>query len=212
MDSHHSHKILSPSSSERRKLEIDRTDTFKKNAITAYQDPDGYKGITHENISDFLRKNFIRDSKSSVEKLKKSGHQYHRAMGTIISELDDKMIPGESDTYLFRGIPKALFQSFIQTGVIVNKHFTSCSKLPHPAKMIGITSPAILRIQIPKYVKRHEMEETFEAEVLLERNTQILLTGTSVEILRHAKSVYNVVDCIVTKYVYPRQMRVEVIE
>ena len=165
-----------------------------QNFMTAYQALKGYKGVTYENINKFLRTHQVGDNLEGFPEAKHKDTDGVKkklvAFRNVIGNLDDLMKPalpyeGEFIT-LYRGLSKDfidLLKNKEYSGVMVNKAFTSCARIPRAATTFatgfGSGYPPLLMITVPASIGRYDMPDQGtmgdnEHETLLERNTQFI--------------------------------------
>lgn len=148
------------------------SDDYRQNALHAYK---GYfRKVGANRINEYLRTMMISDS---GEELSKVQNKDVRRICTVIQEIDRRLKPGNGNLQVFRGIPMSFKKAFENTGVLVNKSYTSASTDHEVAKDFG---PLVLCFTLPRTIKRHDYSSTshngndYEKEILIERNTQFV--------------------------------------
>lgn len=168
---------------------------YKKHALTAYQQ--SYRNLNYGIINDWLRTHNVEDKSDELHALAKSRDSLMRRLATVIQTIDQTVHQsrGHKKLHAFRGISQKRYQSALSMGTLVNKAYTSTSLELEHAKKFGTV---ILRFTIPPEIGAHVMENQYEAEVLIERNTQFVSfeeKGT------HDGAL--LVDCTLAKYTPP---------
>ena len=149
------------------------------NAIIAYQD--AKNRIGYETINRFLRHHQLPDGRPGI--LLDSADPLYRRIGTVVESLDGYMKPGkkaEDGQVVYRGVSK----SFAMMLNMINHSYTSVSTDIEVAKAYG---EVVLKISLPKSIKRHIMARNYEKELLLERNTIIRVLGDRSSVRMHAE-------------------------
>lgn len=172
-----------------------KTKDYSKHADTAYQQ--GYRSMNYGIINQWLRENTVSDAASELQDMEKSTDSLARRLATVIYALDQRMQPARRTITVYRGIPNILYESAVQTGIIVNKAFTSTSRQIEQAEKFG---SVILRIRVPEHIGRHTFPNAKEEEVLLERNT---LCDTFTHVGTSPQGM-PIVQCELKKYTPPK--------
>jgi hypothetical protein len=143
-----------------------KTSEYIRHANTAYQQ--GFRSLNYAVINDFLRQNNFQDSSNTLKDMLKSRDSLTKKLATTINTLDTKMKSSKRNITVYRGITQVLYDSILQTGILVNKSFTSTSlKLEQALKFGNI----ILKISVPLEICRYKFPNETEEEILFERNT-----------------------------------------
>ena len=145
-----------------------KTSEYIRHADTAYQQ--GFRSLNYAVINDFLRQNNFQDSSNTLKDMLKSKDSLTKKLATTINTLDTKMKSYKRNITVYRGINQVLYDSILQTGILVNKSFTSTSlKLEQALKFGNI----ILKINVSAEICRYKFPNETEEEILFERNTLI---------------------------------------
>ena len=143
-----------------------KTSEYIRHADTAYQQ--GFRSLNYAVINDFLRQNNFQDSSNILKDMLKSKDSLTKKLATTINTLNTQMKSSKRNITVYRGITQVLYDSILQTGILVNKSFTSTSlKLEQALKFGNI----ILKISVPAEICRYKFPNETEEEILFERNT-----------------------------------------
>lgn len=140
------------------------TAEYSRHADTAYQQ--GFRSINYGIINQWLRSNNVQDKIPEADA--KSKDSLMRRLIAVVRNLDSRMKQSNRTMTVYRGIPHGLYEAAVETGIIVNKAFTSTSRNVQQAQNFG---EVILKIRVPEHIGRYNFPNAKEEEVLLERNT-----------------------------------------
>lgn len=169
---------------------------YREHALTAYRE--GHEGIGAERVNNFLRSNHIQDNGNEIP-IFTTHNKTMKKICAMIQSIDSKLLPTSKPIRVYRGISGDFYNSLRNTGVIVNKGYTSSSLSLEQAIAFsqGYERGVVLEFVIPSGMKIHKYGGA-EQEVLIERNTQF------VNFLEKS-TIHNTlyVETIITKYSLP---------
>lgn len=171
------------------------TADYENHAITAYQQ--SYRSLNYGIINEWLRQHNISEDSSVLKSMLRASDSLIRRVATVVHTIDNKIAGtrGHRTMVVYRGISRKRYEMATSSGVLVNKAFTSSSVDLEHAKKFGTV---VLCFAIPSSIGGLRLDNTYEDEVLIERNTQLVSF--------RERGVYSnvlVVDCTLAKYEPP---------